>query len=233
MGDEMSDGRRADGSYGPEYGPVPREFQHAWYPQLPSRTRRRSPWPLHHGDYPWRLSEHRFRRPPFERSSSWHPLQPPFHIHRVHGSSGSGAPLNPRHRRGDAGLTNEEFREAMDQLRKDEYRQQQKHGGGGRGNLRTGKETSEEEKVCTICLETFLPGEQVAVTPCNHTFHQGCIAPWVQGHGSCPVCRFALCERSVADEDGGGMDLDLLAMVMAMEEAFSRFRFSDSTQHYH
>jgi hypothetical protein len=121
----------------------------------------------------------------------------------------------------------------MDQLRKDEYRQQQKHGGGGRGNLRTGKETSEEEKVCTICLETFLPGEQVAVTPCNHTFHQGCIAPWVQGHGSCPVCRFALCERSVADEDGGGMDLDLLAMVMAMEEAFSRFRFSDSTQHYH
>lgn len=67
-------------------------------------------------------------------------------------------------------------------------------------------------------------------------FHQGCIAPWVKGHGNCPVCRFALCERNPADaaNEDGGMDLELLAMVRAMEEAFSRFRlFSDSTPHYH
>ncbi|CAD6225234.1 unnamed protein product [Miscanthus lutarioriparius] len=133
------------------------------------------------------------------------------------------------------------FREAMDQLRKQEYRPpdlQKKQGssGGARGILRTRSATppatTEEEKACTVCLETFLPGEQVAITPCNHMFHQGCIAPWVKGHGNCPVCRFALCERrnpnDAANEDGG-MDLELLAM-----EAFSRFRlFSDSTPHYH
>ncbi|XP_066390133.1 uncharacterized protein [Miscanthus floridulus] len=250
---EMTDGRRPDGSYGPEYGPVPRELEYALYHQLPSRSRRRSPWPLHHGDYPWRLPEQRFRRP-FERSSSciWpthvvlrHPLQPytPFQIHHVHDSSSSGATLNPRHRREDTGLTDEEFREAMDQLRKQEYRppDPQKKQQGGRGILRTRSatppSTTEEEKACTVCLETFLPGEQVAITPCNHMFHQGCIAPWVKGHGNCPVCRFALCERrnpaDAANEDGG-MDLELLAMVRAMEEAFSRFRlFSDSTPHYH
>jgi hypothetical protein len=173
-----------------------------------------------------------------------HPLQPytPFQIHHVHDSSSSGATLNPRQRREDTGLTDEEFREAMNQLRKQEYRppdpQKQQ---GGRGILRTRSatppSTTEEEKACTVCLETFLPGEQVAITPCNHMFHQGCIAPWVKGHGNCPVCRFALCERrnpaDAANEDGG-MDLELLAMVRAMEEAFSRFRlFSDSTPHYH
>jgi hypothetical protein len=34
------------------------------------------------------------------------------------------------------------------------------------------------ENVCTICLETFLPGEPVVVIPCNHMFHPGCLAPW-------------------------------------------------------
>ena len=241
-------------------------------------------------DYPWRLSEQRFGRRPFERSSSrynskdssvcllnlnfrcikfltleldtiitrsvWptdvvlrHPLQPytPFQIHHVHDSSGSGATLNPRRSQEDTGLTDEEFRKAMDQLRKQEYRPpdpQKKQGdsGGGRGILRTrsaAPPATTEEKACTVCLETFLPGEQVAITPCNHMFHQGCIAPWVKGHGNCPVCRFVLCERrnpataDAANEDGG-MDLELLAMVRTMEEAFSRFRlFSDSTPHYH
>jgi hypothetical protein len=131
----------------------------------------------------------------------------------------------------------------MDQLRKQEYRppDPQKKQQGGRGILRTRSatppSTTEEEKACTVCLETFLPGEQVAITPCNHMFHQGCIAPWVKGHGNCPVCRFALCERrnpADATNEDGGMDLELLAMVRAMEEAFSRFRlFSDSTPHYH
>lgn len=178
-----------------------------------------------------------------------HPLQPhtPFQTRRVH--SGAGATLNPRRRQEDTGLTDEEFREAMDQLRKQEYRlpdpqkkQGSSSGGGGRDILRTRSATppaTTEEKACTVCLETFLPGEQVAVTPCNHMFHQECIAPWVKGHGNCPVCRFALCERrnttaaATTNEDGGGMDLELLAMVRAMEEAFSRFRLSGSMPHYH
>jgi hypothetical protein len=167
-----------------------------------------------------------------------HPLQPyaPFRIR--HGNGGLGQ------RQENPGLTDEEFREAMDQLRKQEYRpsnpQQRRH--HRTGSARAPAVT--EEKACTICLETFLVGEQVVATPCNHMFHQGCIAPWVKGHGTCPVCRSALCERrntvtgntttsSSNGEDGEDVDLDLVAMMRAMEEAFSRFRLSDFMSYHH
>lgn len=176
-------------------------------------------------------------------------MQPyaPFRIHHVHGVLASGTNLNPRQRREDAGLTDDEFKAAMDQLRKLEYRPSdlKKMQGDGQGIIDTRSARAEaplaittEEKACTICLDTFLPGEQVVVTPCNHTFHQGCITPWLKGHGNCPVCRFALCERSAnaAAEGGdgdGGLDLDLLAMMRVMEEAFRRVRLSDSMSYYY
>ncbi|KAJ1289357.1 hypothetical protein BS78_02G158100 [Paspalum vaginatum] len=227
----MADGRRPDGSYGPEYGPLPPELEYAMYHQWPSRGR--VPRPLHHGDYSGRLWEPGFRRRPFEHSR--HPLQPyaPFQIHHVHDSG--GADLNQRQRE-DPGLTDEEFRVAMDQLRKQEYRQRLLTRSA---RAEAPPATTEEEKACTICLDTFLPGEQVVVTPCNHMFHQGCITPWVKGHGNCPVCRFVLCERRNADAAvsstarDGGMDLDLLTMMRAMEAAFSRARLSDFMSYYH
>lgn len=45
-GNEMTDRRRPDGSYGPEYGPLPPEHEYALHRHLSSR--RRAPWPLHH-----------------------------------------------------------------------------------------------------------------------------------------------------------------------------------------
>merc|ERR1711907_60825 len=41
---------------------------------------------------------------------------------------------------------------------------------------------------CTICCESH---EHTAITtlPCNHSFHQKCIVPWLQEKPSCPVCR--------------------------------------------
>lgn len=153
--------------------------------------------------------------------------------------------INPRPRRENPGLTDDEFRKAMEQLKKQTFRppNPQKTGTskrGGRGIFHTGSATTEatpnteEEKACTVCLETFLPGEQVVVTPCNHMFHEGCITPWMKEHGNCPVCRFALCERRniVADtinSDGedSAADLDLLAMMRAMQEAFSRVTLSN------
>jgi len=47
VGSEMTDRRRPDGSYGPEYGPLPPEHEYAMYRHLSSR---RTPWLLHHGD---------------------------------------------------------------------------------------------------------------------------------------------------------------------------------------
>ncbi|XP_062198575.1 E3 ubiquitin-protein ligase RDUF1-like [Phragmites australis] len=236
----MTDGRRPDGSYGLEYGPLPPEHEYALHRHLPSRGR--APWPLHyHGDYPGRLLDQRLRREPF--GFPRHPLQPyvPFRIHHVNGGGGGVATVNPRRRRESPGLSNEEFRKAIDQLSKQEYRPsnpQKKRGGRGTLQTRSARAeapaaVTEEEKSCTICLETFLPGEQVLVTPCNHMFHQGCITPWVKWHGNCPLCRFALCERrnTVAGDinssngEDGRVDLDVMAR--AMEESLSRVRLSD------
>lgn len=79
-----------------------------------------------------------------------------------------------------------------------------------------------------------MAGEQVVVTPCNHIFHQGCITPWVKGHGTCPVCRSSFCDvagniNSSSDGEDGEVDLDLLGMIMAMEV----FRPSDFMSYHH
>jgi hypothetical protein len=53
------------------------------------------------------------------------------------------------------------------------------------------------EKDCAVCkdqfkLETEDPEEQVVISlPCKHTFHEGCIIPWLKSSGTCPVCRYA------------------------------------------
>jgi len=54
------------------------------------------------------------------------------------------------------------------------------------------------EKDCAVCKEQFKlgtedPDEQVVLSlPCLHTFHEGCILPWLKASGTCPVCRYAL-----------------------------------------
>ncbi|KAI9570321.1 hypothetical protein HD554DRAFT_399287 [Boletus coccyginus] len=54
------------------------------------------------------------------------------------------------------------------------------------------------ERDCAVCKESFKldpedPDELVVVTlPCKHSFHEGCILPWLKSSGTCPVCRFAL-----------------------------------------
>jgi len=51
---------------------------------------------------------------------------------------------------------------------------------------------------CAVCKESFKldpedPDELVVVTlPCKHSFHEGCILPWLKSSGTCPVCRSAL-----------------------------------------
>ena len=44
---------------------------------------------------------------------------------------------------------------------------------------------------CSICLETYEQGDQLAVLPCDarHVFHVHCIKKWLALHNSCPFCQ--------------------------------------------
>ncbi|XP_023736190.1 uncharacterized protein LOC111884103 [Lactuca sativa] len=63
---------------------------------------------------------------------------------------------------------------------------------GGKTTKEVYKEDDDyDNKRCVVCLEDFEAKQVVMVTPCNHTFHEQCILPWVRTHGRCPVCRFS------------------------------------------
>lgn len=49
---------------------------------------------------------------------------------------------------------------------------------------------------CSICLEAFTAGNELARFPCTHLFHRHCIARWLNHlRTTCPLCRRQLCGR--------------------------------------
>ena len=65
------------------------------------------------------------------------------------------------------------------------------------------KEFIDSKTECCVCLtrigeisqdiNTMTPSErEIIEMPCDHTFHQDCILPWLKEHNSCPSCRFEL-----------------------------------------
>ncbi|KAM0945777.1 putative transcription factor C2H2 family [Dioscorea sansibarensis] len=146
----------------------------------------------------------------------------------------------------ESGLTNEEFKKAMKKVRKQVYnpsyprRKAWKRGlfnktsSNNTSNNSGDEEKDEGKSTCVICLESFVPNEQVLVTPCNHMFHHDCFVPWLKSQGKCPVCRFSLCEgKDMASalssnnsaaanyNDLNDLAVDLAALLRAMEEAFN------------
>ena len=55
-------------------------------------------------------------------------------------------------------------------------------GGAGTPLLRFGDD-------CTICLKKLLPKQRVTELMCGHSFHQECLAPWLEQNHVCPNCR--------------------------------------------
>lgn len=47
---------------------------------------------------------------------------------------------------------------------------------------------------CSICLETFRDGEEIAMLPCDdrHSFHYQCIKTWLSRQNTCPLCQVRL-----------------------------------------
>ncbi|RDD41003.1 E3 ubiquitin-protein ligase ZNRF3 [Trichoplax sp. H2] len=52
-----------------------------------------------------------------------------------------------------------------------------------------------DEPTCPICLETFLSGEDIRITPCQHEFHKNCVDLWFEENYTCPLCKSNILEK--------------------------------------
>jgi len=48
---------------------------------------------------------------------------------------------------------------------------------------------TDEENLCSICLERFEINETLRRYPCSHLFHQTCSDRWLKENNVCPICR--------------------------------------------
>lgn len=56
---------------------------------------------------------------------------------------------------------------------------------------------------CSVCWEDFQIDEVVRKLSCAHVYHETCIIPWLELHGTCPICRKSLAPEQQPDEQRG------------------------------
>ena len=61
------------------------------------------------------------------------------------------------------------------------------------GDEEAGEVDDTDGRRCSVCLESFVSGEQIRTVPCFHQFHSACVDPWLRQRGTCPVCK-SLCK---------------------------------------
>jgi E3 ubiquitin-protein ligase AIP2 len=54
------------------------------------------------------------------------------------------------------------------------------------------KDTIHDDNDRAFHRENIVVGDTVQRMPCSHVFHPPCLAPWLEQHNSCPVCRHEL-----------------------------------------
>jgi len=69
-----------------------------------------------------------------------------------------------------------------------------------RGRVNTDSNLLQQD--CAICKDSFELKQETLRLPCNHTFHDECILPWIKQSGTCPVCRFELVPQPKHDGHG-------------------------------
>ncbi|XWS35841.1 hypothetical protein CRYUN_Cryun20dG0030700 [Craigia yunnanensis] len=68
---------------------------------------------------------------------------------------------------------------------------------GGEGHLPFKKssillESLSSKKECSICLDEFSKGDEVASMTCGHVYHDGCIVKWLETSHLCPLCWYQM-----------------------------------------
>ncbi|XP_026817899.1 E3 ubiquitin-protein ligase RNF126-like isoform X1 [Rhopalosiphum maidis] len=64
---------------------------------------------------------------------------------------------------------------------------------------------------CSVCWEDFTIDEKVMKLACDHMFHKDCIIPWLELHGTCPICR-----KYLADDGLSSMNSDPLGISLGV-----------------
>ena len=59
-------------------------------------------------------------------------------------------------------------------------------------SARTTRALACEVETCPICLEGYMPGDEVACMPCLHKLHWRCLYVWLERANTCPTCRWSL-----------------------------------------
>ena len=59
-------------------------------------------------------------------------------------------------------------------------------------DLAVSKNLDVEEPSCSICLCEYDRGEKVVRLPCEHMYHESCLASWTTHHTRCPLCNYDL-----------------------------------------
>ncbi|BES95047.1 RING [Nesidiocoris tenuis] len=68
---------------------------------------------------------------------------------------------------------------------------------------------------CSVCWEDFKIDEQVRKLPCEHVYHENCIIPWLELHGTCPICRKTLSDdQRTDDSEGANGEVNSLATLL-------------------
>ncbi|KAK0181691.1 hypothetical protein PV327_003956 [Microctonus hyperodae] len=82
---------------------------------------------------------------------------------------------------------------------------------------------------CSICWDDFILSETVRQLPCKHLFHTPCIVPWLELHGTCPICRQNLGDQSAADASQDEVGASLAAIFRVANHFDSRNSSTSST----
>lgn len=72
---------------------------------------------------------------------------------------------------------------------------------------------------CSVCWEVFKLSEPVKQLPCQHLYHAPCILPWLELHGTCPICR-----QNLGDQNTVEANQDIVRPGLA-----ARFRATNET----